>query len=68
MITYYSYQELEEAALRDPTPENLNALGEWFERYGHTFWNGEFFSVDEDNRLYRVWDEDIENVIGYELR
>ena len=67
-VTYYSYQELAEAALYDPTPDNLNALGEWFERYGSTFWNGEFFIIDEDHRLFRIWDDDHENIIGYELR
>ena len=67
-VNYYSYQELAEAALNDPTPDNLNALGEWFERYGYTAWNGEYFTVSEDLRLYRVWDDDHENIIGYELR
>ena len=67
-ITCFNGQELLAEALNDPAPDNLNALGEWFERYGSTFWNGEFFMIDEDHRLFRIWDDDHENIIGYELR
>ena len=67
-ITCFNGQELLAEALNDATPDNLNALGEWFERYGYTAWNGEYFTVSEDIRLYRIWDDDHEGIIGYELR
>ena len=65
----YNYEELKNAALApDATQEDINALGEWFERYGDRYWNGEYFSV-EGERLYRIWDWDEEldqgEVVGY---
>ena len=42
----YSYSELLEAVKANETPDNVNALGEWFERYGDQFWNGEYYDAD----------------------
>lgn len=68
MICYWDYQELLENALHDPTPDNLNALGVWYEKYGETYRGGDEFAIDDDNRLCRIWDADHENIVGYELR
>ena len=72
----YSYQELREAALSPAaTQENINALGEWFERYGHEnpdFWNGEYWDADDGMRLFPVYTDPDEygdsDIIGYEFR
>lgn len=72
----YSYQELRAAALSpDATQDDLNALGEWFEMYGHSApdaWNGEYWDVDDGNRLFPIYSEPTEDgdfdIIGYELR
>lgn len=37
----YRYEELREAAIKNPTDENLAALGEWLQQYGDRYWNGE---------------------------
>ena len=41
--TYYNYNDLKNAYEANPTQENLNALGEWFEANGQTYWNGGVF-------------------------
>lgn len=74
-MTIYDYQELKEKALStDSTQADINNLGEWFELYGDKYWNGEYYSVD-DNRLYpiykRIDDDELEEqyeIIGYEIR
>ena len=48
----------------------MNALGEWFEKYGDRYWNGEFFDAD-GLRLFPVYvevDEDQFEITGYEVR
>ena len=52
----YDYQELLNAVRKDPSQENINALGEWFENYGYDYWNGEEFTIDqkENLNLYRL--------------
>lgn len=58
----YDYKELCEKALAfNATQEDINALGEWFERYGMSYWNGECFHVDADHDLYPIHKE-----VGYE--
>lgn len=72
-VNYYSYQELEAAALERGTAEDLAALGEWFENYGNDYWNGEAWKIDSSRSLYPI-DEctDEENETwertGYEIR
>lgn len=57
-----TYNELKEKALAfNATQEDINALGEWFERYGMSYWNGECFRVDADHNLYPIHKE-----IGYD--
>lgn len=66
----YSYSELLEAVKANETPDNVNALGEWFERYGDQFWNGEYYDAD-GLRLFPVYveaDEDQFEIVGYEVR
>lgn len=66
----YSYSELFEAVKANETPDNVNALGEWFEQYGDRYWNGEFFDAD-GLRLFPVYvevDEDQFEITGYEVR
>lgn len=56
------YKELEQAALSaDATQEDINRLGEWFERFGETYWNGEFYNIDGVHQLRPV---DVEDEYG----
>lgn len=65
----YNYKELAEKALAfNATQEDINALGEWFDRHGRSFWNGECFHVDADHDLYPIHKEvgyDEYDVVGY---
>lgn len=67
----YAYEELVAAATKFNAPqENINALGEWFERYGMRYWNGSSFEVDDKNNIYlapiyKVVDEDDCEIVGY---
>lgn len=66
----YSYSELLEAVKANETPDNVNALGEWFEQYGDQFWNGEYYDAD-GLRLFPVYAEVSEyqfEITGYEVR
>lgn len=71
-MTTYDYEELKNKALStDATQDDINALGEWFEQYGDRYWNGEYFSVENGIRLYRIEkevDEDEFEITGYELK
>lgn len=74
-MTIYDYQEFKEKALsKEATQEDINNLGEWFEQHGDKYWNGEYYSVD-NNRLYpiyrRIDDDELEEqyeIVGYEIR
>ena len=65
----YNYKEICEKALAsDATQEDINALGEWFERYGRSGWNGECWTVDAYHDLYPIYKEigyDDYEVVGY---
>ena len=71
----YDYEELKEKVLSaKATQEDINNLGEWFEQYGDRYWNGEYYSVD-NNRLYpmyrRIDDDELEEqyeIVGYEIK
>ena len=71
-MTIYDYEELKNKALStDATQDDINALSEWFEQYGDRYWNGEYFSVENGIRLYRIEkevDDDEFEIAGYELR
>lgn len=71
---YYDYQELKEKATGPNAKQSdINALGEWFDRYGAEYWNGESYTVDSSNNLYplqeAILDENGEidycNIVGY---
>lgn len=65
----YNYKEICEKALAfNATQEDINALGEWFERYGRSGWNGECWTVDAYHNLYPIHKEigyDDYEVVGY---
>ena len=71
MAGYYDYAELRTAALSGGAVE-INALGEWFEQHGSSYWNGEYYDADDGLRLFPVyeWDEETDQgaIIGYEIR
>lgn len=46
MLSEYAYEDLRDAVKKNPTQENINALGEWFSTYGSSYWNGESFNAD----------------------
>lgn len=70
-IGKYNYDELRKEAINNPTAENINNLGEWFNMYGADFWNGECYDADgyEIRPVYK-WDDesDTGEIIGYEMR
>jgi hypothetical protein len=72
IMTIYDYEDLKSKALAaDAAPEDLSALGEWFELYGDRYWNGEYFRVEGGHRLYPIYEEVEEDefeIKGYELR
>ena len=80
-INYYSYKELlAEATKSNATQEDINALGEWFDRFGDYSrdWNGEAWNTEDSGsatkeRLYPIYkvdkhgdvDEDDPFPVGY---
>lgn len=54
---YYDYEEIKNKALKTKNFDDVLALGEWFENYGMDFWNGEYFEIDKNNRLYPLYDK-----------
>lgn len=71
-MSRYDYDELKNKALsKNATAENINALGEWFEQYSDSFWNGEYYEIDSSHRLYPIYEETADeefNLVGYEIR
>lgn len=71
MISEYNYRELAAEAIRTESPEALVALGEWFQTFGNSSWNGECWTIDGDRRLFPIYEEDADggfDVTGYEIR
>ena len=70
-INEYGYKEYLNEVKNNPTQENINRLGTWFERYGTDYWNGERFDADGFS-LYPVieWDDEMETgtTVGYEMK
>lgn len=69
-MNYYSYKDLKTAYDTNPSQENINTLGEWFQQYGDSCWNGEYYDAD-NIRIYPVYKEIAEDefeLIGYEAR
>lgn len=50
------YAELVAALDKEESEQNLRALGEWFQRYGSSYWDGECWTIDEksDRHLYPI--------------
>jgi hypothetical protein len=68
----YRYEELREAAIKNPTDENLAALGEWLQQYGDLYWNGEEWAIDGGRRLRPVYGQEPDEygdfpLVGYDL-
>lgn len=68
----YRYEELREEATKNPTDENLAALGEWLQEYGGRDWNGESWGIENGHRLRPVYGEEPDEfdafpLLGYEL-
>lgn len=66
----YEFKELAEKALETGAPEDLNNLGEWFQNYGSSCWNGECWEIDKNNSLRPVMEENEDGdfeIVGYEL-
>ena len=68
----YDYEVLKNKATDfNATQEDISALGEWFENYGMDFWNGEYYDVDSEHRLFPIYKEAAEDeyeLIGYEFK
>ena len=61
----YDYDELRKNA-ESGKLKDINALGEWFSRYGEVYWNGEYYDADGIEIVPRH--DDNGNVICYESR
>lgn len=72
MPGYYDYDELAERALSaDATQSDIDALGKWFECYGSSYWNGEYYEISDSRRLFPIYVEDEDEqytITGYEIR
>lgn len=70
-MTRYDYQELRAKAIENPTFENLEALADWLSNYDMNSWNGEFWDIDDGQRLYPVYGDEDENgcfpIVNYEI-
>ena len=70
-MTRYDYHELREKAINNPTFENLEILADWLRNYDMDSWNGEFWDLDDGQRLYPVYGDEDENgnfpIVDYEI-
>ena len=67
----YTYDELRAAATAEnATQADIDCLGEWFEAYGQSYWNGEYYEADGVSLypVYKETDPDEFELIGYEIR
>lgn len=71
-MSKYDYEELKNKALsKNATTEDINALGEWFQQYSDSSWNGEYYEIDSHHRLYPQYKEvskDEFDIVGYEIK
>ena len=67
-ISKYDYDDLEKRATAPgATQLDISNLGEWYEQYGDSFWNGEFYN-DDGKELYPIYKQiasDEWEIIGY---
>lgn len=69
-IGEYDYATLRAAALsQSATQEDIDALGEWFSRFGSVYWNGEYYDADgvPVRPIYQKTAEDEYGIVGYEI-
>lgn len=69
----YNYEELERDALSaSAAADDIARLGEWFERYGRDFWNGESYDINGRDRLFPIYQENDDGVsfsiIAWEIK
>jgi hypothetical protein len=75
MLTRYNFEGLKEKALNGGQKE-VNALGKWFELYGSQFFNGEYYEIDNQHKLFPVCETDLDeygeliigNIVDYILK
>lgn len=71
-MSRYDYKELRARAVETEAEEDLAALGEWLERYGRCYWNGECYDIDDGLRLFPIYGEATEDgdyeLSGWEIR
>lgn len=58
MANHYAYAELRKAAINNGTPEDIAALVEWMEQHGSSYWNGEYYDIDDGLRLRPIYNWD----------
>lgn len=67
----YQYKELLEKALETRSFKDMENLADWFRNYGSDFWNGEYWDLGNDYRLYPIYqdaaDDEFE-IVDYEIR
>lgn len=72
-INEYNFKEIEERAFTEKTAEAVADLGEWYERYGRMFWNGEHYTGKYNGYEYRLVPEYKEDedgnfeIVGWEI-
>lgn len=70
----YDWEEVKSAALSpNATADDVDALGEWLERYDMLSFNGEYYDLGDGLRLYPVYeindrDGDFLGFVGWEVR
>ena len=67
-ISRYDYEDLEKRATAPGAAQlDINNLGRWYELYGDSFWNGEFYNHN-GKKLYPIYKQiasDEWEIIGY---
>ena len=70
-MTRYDYEELRAKAINNPTFENLEALADWLRNYDMNSWNGEFWDIDDGQRLYPIYGDEDEDgdfpIVNYKI-
>lgn len=65
-MNYYSFEELKAQALApNATQEAIEELNDWFSEHGYMYWNGEYFEIDDNHRLYHVFTETDDGELEY---
>ena len=54
MVSYYDYEELKNKALEKRDKQSRMDLLEWFQCFGSEYWNGEYYLIDNEHRLYPI--------------